>query len=113
MLRSLFPLTYPEVRPILCADSSASSTIHQVQGSGKSHSVSLILESMLIKDPRIGPLSSPLSAAVFHFGEPGGAAAPCEAAFIANCADKNVRPPPVVVCESCEMTSVMRPVRLE
>jgi hypothetical protein len=57
----------------------------------KSHSVSILLESMLLQDPRVGSLKRPLSTAVFHFGESGASSQPCEAAFIANCSDP-VRP---------------------
>jgi hypothetical protein len=36
-----------------------------LQGAGKSHTVSCILESALIKDPRIGSISSQLATLVY------------------------------------------------
>ncbi|CAO2647186.1 Nn.00g081080.m01.CDS01 [Neocucurbitaria sp. VM-36] len=43
-----------------------------VQGSGKSHSTSCILEGALIRSPLLGQLKSPLSALVFSYGQFGG-----------------------------------------
>ncbi|KDQ64690.1 hypothetical protein JAAARDRAFT_187994 [Jaapia argillacea MUCL 33604] len=54
-----------------------------VQGSGKSHTVSVMLENMLIPDYRaIGVLQNPLCGLVLHFGEGGPTSKPCEAAFV-------------------------------
>ncbi|KAJ6565311.1 hypothetical protein DFH09DRAFT_1261660 [Mycena vulgaris] len=58
----------------------SSAVICGVQGSGKSHTVSCLLECALIADPRIGRLPEPLSALVFHF-DTQDANRPCEAAF--------------------------------
>ncbi|KZV75963.1 hypothetical protein PENSPDRAFT_680683 [Peniophora sp. CONT] len=73
-----------------------------VQGSGKSHSTSVLLESCLVKDERIGTLPEPLSALVFHFDTAagGGLVQPCEAAYLAALDPSraaNARAPPVKV----------------
>ncbi|KAJ6457687.1 hypothetical protein C8R45DRAFT_1184394 [Mycena sanguinolenta] len=61
----------------------SSAVICGVQGSGKSHTVSCLLECALITDARIGKLPQPLSALVFHFDE-RDAGRPCEAAFLSS-----------------------------
>ena len=54
-----------------------------VQGAGKSHSVSVIIENSQISSPEIGRLPQPLSAVVFHLGaSQGGMHLPCESAFL-------------------------------
>ncbi|KAJ7773964.1 hypothetical protein B0H16DRAFT_1510550 [Mycena metata] len=67
------------------ANTNAPSTtvICGVQGAGKSHTVSCILESALIQDSRIGQLPEPLSALVFHF-DTQDSGRPCEAAFLSS-----------------------------
>ncbi|KAF8651052.1 hypothetical protein AX16_004915 [Volvariella volvacea WC 439] len=61
-----------------------SAVICGLQGSGKSHSTSVLLESCLIRDQRLGSLPKPLSAIVFNFDAAGtgGQARPCEAAYL-------------------------------
>ncbi|KAJ6518103.1 hypothetical protein C8R47DRAFT_1031499, partial [Mycena vitilis] len=59
----------------------SSAVICGVQGSGKSHTVSCLLECALIRDSRVGQLPAPLSALVFHF-DTQDAGRPCEAAFL-------------------------------
>ncbi|KAL1721793.1 hypothetical protein EV715DRAFT_194622, partial [Schizophyllum commune] len=60
-----------------------SAIICGVQGAGKSHTVSVLLENMFIaKVPEIGSLAKPLSGLVLHYGEAGASAHPCEAASI-------------------------------
>ncbi|KAH7101569.1 hypothetical protein BKA62DRAFT_770583 [Auriculariales sp. MPI-PUGE-AT-0066] len=59
----------------------SSGVICGVQGSGKSHSVSCILESALLPDTRIGQLPKPLAALVCHFDEEDNNR-PCEAAHL-------------------------------
>ncbi|EKM56167.1 uncharacterized protein PHACADRAFT_184852 [Phanerochaete carnosa HHB-10118-sp] len=71
-------------------------------GSGKSHSTSVLLESCLMADPRLGTLPAPLSALVFHFDTAagGGAVQPCEAAYLAALDTErggNATPPKVTV----------------
>lgn len=70
-----------------------------VQGSGKSHSSSILLESMFVADPRIGTLQQPLCGLVLHFGEGGADSKPCEAAFLSQSHQpgESFRTPPVVV----------------
>ncbi|KAH8106072.1 hypothetical protein BXZ70DRAFT_904130 [Cristinia sonorae] len=60
-----------------------SAVVCGVQGSGKSHTVSILLENMLIpKYKPTGELVKPLSALVLHFGEGGSLAQPSEAAWV-------------------------------
>ncbi|EKM56169.1 uncharacterized protein PHACADRAFT_209653 [Phanerochaete carnosa HHB-10118-sp] len=71
-------------------------------GSGKSHSTSVLLESCLMADSRLGTLPAPLSALVFHFDTAagGGAVQPCEAAYLATLDNErggDVTPPTVTV----------------
>jgi hypothetical protein len=73
--------------------SSPSSTfICGSQGSGKSHTLSCILEGGLISS-RAGRLSNPLTAVVFHYDTfiCDGGGSPCEAAFLASHSQINVR----------------------
>ncbi|GJE88165.1 hypothetical protein PsYK624_042480 [Phanerochaete sordida] len=60
-------------------------------GTGKSHSTSVLLESCLMADARLGTLPEPLSALVFHFDTAagGGAVQPCEAAYLSTLDAKN------------------------
>ena len=61
----------------------SSTVICGVQGSGKSHSVSVIIENSLISLPELGKLPHSLSAVVFHLGAAqGGMHLPCESAFL-------------------------------
>ncbi|KAI1839320.1 hypothetical protein JX266_014469, partial [Neoarthrinium moseri] len=56
------------------------------QGSGKSHSLSCVLESCLITSTQLGRLPHPLTGIVFHFNpyisDAGGS--PCEAAYLSS-----------------------------
>lgn len=52
------------------------------QGSGKSHTLSCILESCLMTDPRIGTLKSPLAGLMFFYDP--HASSVCEAAHLAS-----------------------------
>ncbi|KAJ6536836.1 hypothetical protein B0H19DRAFT_1240702 [Mycena capillaripes] len=70
-------------RVYLNTNAPSSAVICGVQGSGKSHTVSCILESALIADSRVGRLPEPLSALVFHF-DAQDTGRPCEAAFLAS-----------------------------
>ncbi|KAF8665798.1 hypothetical protein AX16_000243 [Volvariella volvacea WC 439] len=72
--------------PILYLNTNApfSSVICGVQGSGKSHTVAVMLENMFVSQcPQIGSLQRPLSGLVLHYGEGGKDARPCEAAMVA------------------------------
>ncbi|KAI9066396.1 hypothetical protein FKP32DRAFT_1645965 [Trametes sanguinea] len=72
--------------PRLYVNTSApfSALICGVQGSGKSHTVSVLLESMLVPGyAAIGVCKKPLAGLVLHFSEGGQGALPCEAAWLA------------------------------
>ncbi|KAJ5394234.1 uncharacterized protein N7487_011875 [Penicillium crustosum] len=84
--------------------SSPSSTfICGSQGSGKSHTLSCILEGCLIPS-KSGNLSSPLTAVVFHYDtficDSGGS--PCEAAFLASNSDIEIR----VLCAPTNLRTI-------
>ncbi|KZV91508.1 hypothetical protein EXIGLDRAFT_648219 [Exidia glandulosa HHB12029] len=70
-----------EERVYFNANTPSSGVICGVQGAGKSHTVSCILENALLQDERIGNLPQPLAALVFHFDEQDGDRA-CEAAYL-------------------------------
>ncbi|KAF8187861.1 hypothetical protein K438DRAFT_1433992, partial [Mycena galopus ATCC 62051] len=70
-------------RVYINTNAPSSAVICGVQGSGKSHTVSCLLECALIVDTRLGHLPAPLSALVFHF-DTQDAGRPCEAAFISS-----------------------------
>jgi hypothetical protein len=85
--------------------SSPSSTfICGSQGSGKSHTLSCILESCLIPSDA-GKLLNPLTAVVFHYDtficDSGGS--PCEAAFLASHSQINVR----VMCAPTNIRTIL------
>lgn len=84
--------------------SSPSSTfICGSQGSGKSHTLSCILEGCLIPS-KAGRLLNPLTAVVFHYDtficDNGGS--PCEAAFLASHSSINVR----VLCAPTNLRTI-------
>ncbi|KAI0677006.1 hypothetical protein C8Q78DRAFT_961710 [Trametes maxima] len=69
-----------------------------VQGSGKSHTVAVLLEDMLIAGyAPIGTSGKPLSGLVLHFGEGGSDSRACEAAWIGQTKIEGVRPPVIKV----------------
>ncbi|KAF8144663.1 hypothetical protein K438DRAFT_1500501, partial [Mycena galopus ATCC 62051] len=70
-------------RVYINTNAPSSAVICGVQGSGKSHTVSCLLECALIVDTRLGHLPEPLSALVFHF-DTQDAGRPCEAAFVSS-----------------------------
>ncbi|KAI0736127.1 hypothetical protein C8Q72DRAFT_872639 [Fomitopsis betulina] len=83
-----------------------------VQGSGKSHTVSVMLESMLLRSsPNLGTVVKPLSGLAFHFGEGGPYAKPCEAAWVGKpAAGSGVETPPVRVFVSKSSMKTMQEV---
>ncbi|KAJ6566950.1 hypothetical protein B0H19DRAFT_1025516 [Mycena capillaripes] len=83
----------------------SSAVICGVQGSGKSHTVSCLLECALIADSRVGLLPEPLSALVFHF-DAQDAGRPCEAAFLSSPASHRAALPHVTVL--CSPSNVNR-----
>ncbi len=75
-----------------------SAVVCGVQGSGKSHTVSVILETMLVPQyAPIGSLKRPLSALVLHYsnGSPNGL--PSEAAYIGVPRSRGIKTPNVHV----------------
>ncbi|KAA1466264.1 hypothetical protein DENSPDRAFT_790755 [Dentipellis sp. KUC8613] len=85
-------------RLYLNTNAPLSAIVCGVQGSGKSHTVSVMLENMLVANyPATGEIVNPLSGLVFHFGETGSAARPCEAAFVGTSSSPDVDVPPVRV----------------
>ncbi|KAG1874594.1 hypothetical protein DFJ58DRAFT_757835 [Suillus subalutaceus] len=98
---------YRPVNPQLYVNTNApfSAVVCGVQGSGKSHTVSLLLESMFIPNMRsTGTLQKPLSGLVLHFGEGG------EAAWISSSHFPGVQTPSVKVYVSRSSLNTMRAV---
>ncbi|EMD40606.1 hypothetical protein CERSUDRAFT_91341 [Gelatoporia subvermispora B] len=88
-----------------------SALVCSVQGAGKSHSVSVILESMLIpRYPAIGACQKPLSGLVLHYSEGGANARPNEAAWLGCTAIPEVKTPRVVVYVSRSSLRTMKQV---
>ncbi|RPD66710.1 P-loop containing nucleoside triphosphate hydrolase protein [Lentinus tigrinus ALCF2SS1-6] len=82
----------------LFQNSPFSTLVCGVQGSGKSHTVSVLLENLFIPDlPSIGSCQRPLSGLVLHYSEGGSGARPCEAAWVACAKAKDIRTPSVRV----------------
>ncbi|KAL6298094.1 hypothetical protein BKA93DRAFT_888717 [Sparassis latifolia] len=82
-----------------------------VQGSGKSHTVSVLLENMLI--PRHAPIGNgekALSGLVLHFGEGGPGSRPNETAWLGCAASNGVRTPTVRVYVSRSALHTMQQV---
>ncbi|CAE6448324.1 unnamed protein product [Rhizoctonia solani] len=103
---------FRDPRIYLNTNAPMSTVVCGVQGSGKSHTVGVLLENMLLPpDPRFGHTQKPLSGLVLHYGE-GSATTrtPCEAAHIALCTDSSVTPPPVRVYVSPSSLNTMRGV---
>ncbi|KAI0103289.1 hypothetical protein GGR51DRAFT_549945 [Nemania sp. FL0031] len=63
------------------------------QGSGKSHTLSCILENCLVQSDTLGQLPRPLTGIVFHYDDytSDSRVAPCEAAYLASNPDVTVR----------------------
>jgi hypothetical protein len=94
------PLEDPRIFYNVAAPSSV--FICGSQGSGKSHTLSCLLESCLIPSSRFGELPKPLTGIVFHYDTfvSDTAGSPCEAAYLASnscvkvrvlCAPTNIR----------------------
>ncbi|KAI0363571.1 hypothetical protein BV20DRAFT_1039877 [Pilatotrama ljubarskyi] len=82
-----------------------------VQGSGKSHTVSVLLENMMIDDcAAIGTCEKALSGLVLHFSEGGQSALPCEAAWLGCAKLDGFDPPSVRVYVSKSSFSTMKRV---
>lgn len=73
-----------QTRPIfLNTDAPWSAFLCGSQGSGKSYTLSCILEGCLLPNATIGQLSKPLAGIVFHY-DPHGSRQACEAAFLSS-----------------------------
>ncbi|PLW21300.1 hypothetical protein PCANC_05035 [Puccinia coronata f. sp. avenae] len=76
-----FPKTTSNPKLYLNVNTPFSALICGVQGSGKSHSASVILEDCLIVDKRIGTLPKPLAGLCLHYDR-GSVNYPCESAYL-------------------------------
>lgn len=80
-------------------------------GSGKSHTVSTILENMLLpKFPPIGSLTKALCGLVLHYGEGGTNSLPSEAAWLSSSLSSHVDGVPVRVYVSRASLQTMKVV---
>ncbi|KAF9075978.1 hypothetical protein BDP27DRAFT_1380598 [Rhodocollybia butyracea] len=103
--------TFRDPRLYLNTNAPLSALVCGVQGSGKSHTVSVMLENMLIANsPALGNLSKPLSGLVLHFSEGGPGSGPCEAAWVGVSDRPSIVPPPVRVYVSKSSLNTMRTV---
>jgi len=75
------PKTTEDPKLYLNVNSPFSALICGVQGSGKSHSASVILEGCLIVDKRVGTLPKPLAGLCLHY-DSGSVNYPCEPAYL-------------------------------
>lgn len=89
----------------------ASTFICGSQGSGKSHTLSCILENCLMRSKRLGCLPHPLTGIVFHYDDhmSDSRVSPCEAAFLGSgagikvrvlCSPTNIRAVEVIACHA-------------
>ncbi|KAH7916101.1 hypothetical protein BJ138DRAFT_685652 [Hygrophoropsis aurantiaca] len=104
---------YTPIDPRLYVNTNAplSAIVCGVQGSGKSHTVSILLENMFIPNLRtIGVLEKPLSGLVLHFGEGGPSARPCEAAWVGVSNMEGLETPKVRVYVSRSALNTMKKV---
>ncbi|KNZ58270.1 uncharacterized protein VP01_1961g3 [Puccinia sorghi] len=76
-----FPKTIENPKLYLNVNSPFSALICGVQGSGKSHTASVILEGCLIVDKRVGTLPKPLAGLCLHY-DSGSVNYPCEPAYL-------------------------------
>ncbi|KAG2153450.1 uncharacterized protein EDB93DRAFT_1134981 [Suillus bovinus] len=105
--------TYVPVDPRLYVNTNTPFTavVCGVQGSGKSHTVSVLLENMLIpKLQEIGSLQQPLAGLVLHFGDGGVGSLPSEAAWVGVPSMKDVTTPKVRVFVSKSSLNTMKSV---
>ncbi|KAF8992060.1 hypothetical protein BDQ17DRAFT_1370044 [Cyathus striatus] len=103
--------TTNDSRLYLNTNAPFSAIVCGVQGSGKSHTVSTILENMLIPGfSAVGTLAKPLCGLVLHYGESGASALPSEAACISQPVSSRIKSPPVVVYVSPSSLKTMQTV---
>ncbi|KAG9003350.1 hypothetical protein FRB94_003173 [Tulasnella sp. JGI-2019a] len=99
---------YGDPRLYLNTNAPFSAVVCGVQGSGKSHTVGVLLEAMMISgDDRLGTLNKRLSGLVLHYGEHGGPQV-CEAAYQCLSSDPLVRVPTVKVYVSPSQIATMQ-----
>lgn len=102
-------LSYPKPSTRLPKNAPFSAIVCGVQGSGKSHTVSVLLENMLVPNCKpLGFLEKPLAGLVLHFGTGGENCLPCEAAWLASPKYHGVQVPPVKVYVSQSVLNRMR-----
>ncbi|KAF9263534.1 hypothetical protein L218DRAFT_927205 [Marasmius fiardii PR-910] len=102
---------FNDPRLYMNANAPFSAVVCGVQGSGKSHSVSVMLENMLIPECKaIGSLKKPLCGLVLHFGEGGSGSSPCEAAWLAASGREDITAPHVRVFVSKASLNTMKGV---
>ncbi|KAF5393891.1 hypothetical protein D9757_000142 [Collybiopsis confluens] len=102
--------TFDDPRVYMNTNAPWSAIVCGVQGSGKSHTVSVMLENMFISAPSLGRLQRPLSGLVLHFSEAGTSSGPCEAAWIGVTDQASVKPPPVKVYVSASSLNRMKAI---
>lgn len=106
--------SYKPEEPRLYINTNApfSAIVCGVQGSGKSHTVSVLLENMLVTGcSAIGVSHKALSGLVLHFGDGGSTSLPCEAAFMGHGSYiDGARPPKIKVFVSRSSLARMRRV---
>ncbi|KAJ4467537.1 hypothetical protein J3R30DRAFT_1939294 [Lentinula aciculospora] len=101
--------TFQDSRVYLNTNAPMSALVCGVQGSGKSHTVAVILENMFISScSLLGTLTKPLSGLVLHFGEGGAGSSPCEAAWIGVSNHPSIKAPPVKVYVSRSSLNTMK-----
>ncbi|KZP24565.1 hypothetical protein FIBSPDRAFT_821842 [Athelia psychrophila] len=105
------PTEHADRRLYLNTNAPFSAVLCGVQGSGKSHTVACMLESMFIpKYSPIGSLEKPLCGLVIHLGEGGCNSRPSEVAWLAAPIREGFRPPAIKVYVSPSSLSTMRGV---
>ncbi|KAJ3992816.1 hypothetical protein F5050DRAFT_850088 [Lentinula boryana] len=102
--------TFQDSRVYLNTNTPMSALVCGVQGSGKSHTVSVILENMFISSSLLGTLAKPLSGLVLHFGEGGPGSGPCEAAWVGVPNHSSIKAPPVNIYVSKSSLNTMKGV---
>ncbi|KAK6499524.1 hypothetical protein TWF506_004154 [Arthrobotrys conoides] len=86
-----------------------------LQGSGKSHSLSVIMENCLIQNPSLGVLHRPLAAVVFYFSPftPLDTGKPCEVAYLAAPAVNSTAPAGSYLARARKVTVLVSRSNLE
>ncbi|TFK29354.1 hypothetical protein FA15DRAFT_610541 [Coprinopsis marcescibilis] len=100
-----------DLRLYINTNAPFSAVICGVQGAGKSHTLSTILESMFIPNfSPIGNLKKPLAGLVLHYGEAGSGSLPNETAWLCSSVSSHVQGPPIKVYVSHSSLNTMRTV---